>query len=126
MALDTKISRQLDNGCVQVDVKYKDAPPKYYKVPQEKADSFSQKLKKQDKNSKIINNTAFGISLLGGVLAGNVLSKNIESGVLKFIIGSASGVAAATAALFACSKYSEHEHNTILKEYGAKQIFYKA
>lgn len=125
MGVNTEITRQLDKNYVQVDVSSKKSPTRYFKVPAQNADKFASQYKKQDKKISIFTNTLFGGSLIAGVIIAYKLTEKIKNGALRFAIGTAGGIAGATASLFASTKYIESRQDKLLKNFGAKEIFYK-
>ena len=126
MSVSTNITKQFDNGTVQVDITSKNARTRYYQVPANNARAFSEDFKKHDRRTSYITNTAFALSILGGVLLTSVFTKKLKSSLLKFITNTLGGIAGATAAIFACDNYINNKKGDMLKKYNAKEIFYNA
>ncbi len=126
MGIDTKITRQLDNNYVQVDVTSKKTEPRYFKVPAQKADSFAKNYKKTDKRISYLTNTAFVVSTFAGCIGANMLTKNMANKTLKFVLCTAAGIGGAIASIFATSSYIESQQDKLMKTHQAKEIYYKA
>lgn len=123
MAVDLKISRKLDNNYVQVDVSSKNMQTKYYRVPQNKADSFCANYKKNDKSMNFKSNAAFIGAAFAGCIGASFLTKNLKSAA-KFAIGIVSGVVCGTAATYGMAGAMEKSYKNLLATHGAEQIFY--
>lgn len=128
MGIDAKITSNLDNNCVQVEMKNaKGGPCKYFRVPADKADSFITNYKKNDKNTSFITNTTFVASIFTGVLLSNYITKKfMKNGTLRWIINTIAGIAGATASIVASSNYIDSKNNKLLKQHNAQQIYYTA
>ena len=128
MSIDAKITNQLDNNNVQVEInRNKGGQTKYFKVPANKADSFIASYKKNDKNTSFITNTAFVASILGGVLLSNFITKKcIKSTSLRWIISTLAGIGGATASVVVSSDYIDSKNKKIIQMHNAQQIYYEA
>ncbi len=119
--VNTKITRDLNNNCVEVEVSSKRTAPIYYKVPKAEADSFCKSYKKYVESSDLKANLMFG----GGILlcsAGAMwLTRNLSK-----IIKLTSGVVAGGLAGFGATKYVMHtatkKHDALMKKYNAETI----
>ena len=124
MSVNTSVTRQFDNGTVQVDVTSKNMRPRYFQVPKQNAAAFCDNFKKQDKRNSIITNTAFALSTLGGVIITSLFTKNIKKTVLKYIINTLGGIAGASASVYFGADYISNKQTELLKKYQAKEIHY--
>ncbi len=126
MSVSTIISGPVDKNHVKVDVKYtKNSTPRSFKVPNKNAKAFCEEYKKKEKNFSIMNNMALIGSIIGGVLLSNFLLKNANQ-VLRYIVGTLSGIGAAAAALIGCSKYADKVNGEFLNKYKSTEIYYDA
>ncbi len=123
MAASAKVSKQLDNNYVQIDITSKNMKPKYYKVPVKKADYFVNEYKKQSKNISIVTNTVFVGSILAGVLATSFFTKKLGT-LSKFFLNSVGGVIGAAIGTYGTTKYTENQQNKLLKDTNAQEIYY--
>ncbi len=127
MSLDIKVINRLDDKNVQVEVSSdKNHNTKYYKVPEQNVDSFVNEYKKNDKKNSIIANTAFVSSVFAGVILASLATKKLKNTVLKWIIGTAGGIAGAVLSVFGTSEYIDKSKNKMLKAQNAQEINYQA
>jgi len=127
MTLSTEITRKLDDGNVQVDIKSKNTTSRHYSVAPEKADCFISDYKKNEKNSLYLSNIAFGVSIFGGVVLTNFLIRNaVKSTAMRYLLSSAGGVIAGIASMLGVGDYLDKKKAELMKQYQAKEIFYKA
>lgn len=125
MGVNTEITRRFDNNYVQVDITAKKSPTRYYKVPVQNADKFASEYKKQDKKITIATNTFFGIGVLAGTIIASTITKKLsKSKILQYLVGTLGGIGGAIGSVFLSGDYIEKKQNKLLKEYGAKEIFY--
>lgn len=125
MALDAKITKQLDPNYVQVDITNKNEPYRYFKVPRQNADSFIKKFKKENKNNRYITNIGFAASIFGGLFITSLATKNINKPTTKHILNVLGSIATALATMFASEKYIEKKDSEYIKKYHAEEIFYE-
>ena len=126
MALETKITKQLEPGFVQVDSTNKYGFKRYYKVQKNNAGKFAYELKTQDKKLNIYSNIAYFSSIIAGVLGASVFTKNMESRWKQFGIQTAAAIGLSTITATFMNKYYQKEQNNLIQGYKAKEIFYKA
>ena len=127
MSVDVKILNKLDNNSVQVEINSeKNSKPKYYKVPEKNVDSFISEYKKNDKKTSIIANTAFVSSVFAGVILASLATKKLKNSVLKWIIGTAGGIAGAVLSILGTSNYIDKSKNNLLKTQNVQEINYHA
>ncbi len=127
MSVDVKILNKLDNNSVQVEINSeKNSKPKYYKVPEKNVDSFISEYKKNDKKTSIIANTAFVSSVFAGVILASLATKKLKNSVLKWIIGTAGGIAGAVLSILGTSNYIDKSKNKLLKTQNVQEINYHA
>lgn len=125
MAITTTISKPLEQGYVQVDAKRKNGYTRYYKVPQNTAKSFSNKLKKQDKDMNLYTNIAIFSTMFTGILAAAYLTRKMKSRMQQFFIQVLSAVVPMTAVTVLMQDKATTEHDKLLKQYKATEIYYK-
>ena len=123
MGLEAKITNQLTNQCVQVEIgNSKSETKKYYSVPENRADEFIASYKKNDKKISFVTNTAFVSAILGGVLLTSLITRNLKSGILRWALNTMGGIAGAVASFLAGDKYIQNKQNKLMQEYQAHEI----
>lgn len=127
MAVDIKVSRDLGNNFVQIDISSKNSEPAYYALPKDKVKSFVSNYKKDKKNNAILTNTVFIGSLLLGALTMSKLVKNMKSSpFVKGLINICGTVSFSMFSTYLCDNYIQTKRNELMKNHQAKQIFYNA
>ena len=127
MGIDVKVLNKLDKNNVVIEVDSdKNRKPKFYKVPENNADTFVNEYKKNDKKTSIVANTAFVSAVFAGVMLASLATKKLKNTVLKWIIGTAGGIAGAILSIFGTSEYIDKSKNKLLKEQNAQEINYNA
>lgn len=127
MSVEIKVLNKLDNQNVQVEIKSEKSDKRlYYKVPQKNLDTFINEYKKNDKKTSIIANTAFVSSIFASVIIASLATKKLASNVLKWIIGSAAGIAGATLSILGTSNYIDSNNKKLLQKHNALELNYKA
>lgn len=125
MAVTANISRKLDNNCVQVDISSKKIWTRYFKVPENKADSFIANYKKQDTR----NNWRSNLMMLTGALAGcfiaSIFTQKLSKGI-KTAIGILAGLLGTAGAIFTNATIVRKQEDKLLKNYNAEEIFYES
>ena len=127
MAIDAKISRDMGNGYVQVDISAKNADSSYYVIPKNKVDSFISQSKKDRKNNTILSYTTLGGSILMGVAAMSLLLRKLKaSGTMKMLLNMCGTVVFSLFATYQCDNYIQSKRDELMKKHKAKQVFYNA
>lgn len=127
MSVDVKILNKLDNKSVCVEVNSeKNNKTKYYRVPEKNTNSFINEYKKNDKKTSIIANTAFVSSVFAGVILASLATKKLKNNIVKWLIGTAGGIAGATLSIIGMSEYIDKSKNKLLKAHNAQEINYTA
>ncbi len=123
MSIDVKVLNKPDNNHVILEINSeKNSKPKYYKVPANSADNFINEYKKNDKKTSIIANTAFVSAVFAGVMLASLATKKLTGTVMKWLIGTAGGIAGAVLSILGTSKYIEKSKNKLLKEQNVQEI----
>ena len=125
MAITTEVTKQFENGFVQLDTTYKNGYKRYYKIPQKNADIFAYKLKQHEKNTVIGSNIVFFASIIAGIAGASYFTKNMDNSIKKFLINTLSAMGFATISSFGFGKYSQNKELNLQKSYQAKEILYK-
>ena len=124
MTLTAAVTRKLDNNCVQIEIKNKVGGTRYYKVPEDKADSFSKEYisnsKKMYRWSSLLSLT----SVLGAVAVTLLLTKKMASNMMRYVISGVTGLVAGTISTASGQKTSVKNHTEFLKNYNAEEINY--
>ena len=127
MAIDAKISRDMGNGYVQVDISAKNEDSSYYVMPKNKVDSFISQYKKDRKNNTILSYTTLGGSILMGVAAMSLLLRKLKaSGTMKMLLNMCGTVVFSLFATYQCDNYIQSKRDELMKKHKAKQVFYNA
>jgi len=120
--INSAVTKNYNNGYVQVEIGAPNRAPKYYKVPELKADEFQKEYKN---NRKKIKWATAGI-MLGAVVAVllpvSYFTKKIENKTMGKILGIASGVVGGIGAMFLNNKIEINSHEKLLKKYNAEVI----
>ncbi|MBE7703921.1 MAG: hypothetical protein E7Z89_07725 [Cyanobacteria bacterium SIG28] len=120
MAVDLKVTQQLDNNYVKVVANRKSRTREYI-VPKQTADEFCANYKKYDKNTLIKTNLLFAGAVVGGCGLGNLVAFKAPS-MLRMTIGIVSGMAAGVGVSNLFAKKSEEDYQNLLKSHGATEI----
>ena len=126
MALETKITQPLGQGFVQVDATNRYGYKHYYKVPQKTARKFAYELKVQDKQLNLYSNIAYFSAIFAGVIGASFFTKKIDNKWKQFGIQTAAAIGLSTVTALGMNKYTQNEQEKLIKNYRAKEIFYRA
>ena len=125
MTVTTAITKPLEQGYLQVDVKHKNGYTRYFKVPQGNAKRFANEFKQQDKELNLYSNITFFTSIFAGVLGASLFTKNLESRLTQFLIQTAAAIGLSGLTSFNFNKYALCEEEKLIKSHKAKEIFYR-
>ncbi|GEM_PF-1722043 len=124
MAITSAVTRNLDNNCVQVEIKSPNQGTRYYKVPKDKADSFQkeyvQNSKKMYRLSSILNFSA----VLAAVAITLGITRNVANKVVKYGTSIIAGLGASVLATTSSEKTAVKNHKNFLQSYNAEEIHY--
>lgn len=123
MSADVKITKQLDNNHVQIDITGKNVQPRYYKVPNNKADYFVKTYEKQSKNISTLSFIALITASLAGVLAVRPFTKKLDS-LPKFLLNTTGGIAGAVLGSLGVAQYMENSQDKLMETSNAQEIYY--
>lgn len=123
MAVDTKITRNLGNNFVQVEVSSKKSWTRYFKVPESNADEFCASYKKHDKKMKRISNISFILAPFAGCALAFPLTKKLSGGA-RMGAGVLAGMAAAVGSVFVTASIMEKAQEKLLKRLNSEELFY--
>ena len=121
MALDVKVTKQLNNDFVQVEAKYKNRQPRFYQVPVKTADRFCKQLSETEKKSNTRNNFVFALGTVGGCGLGNILALKLKP-MLRATIAIITGILAGFITNNICLNKTNIEQNNVLKQNGAIDV----
>ena len=124
MALTAAVTRKLDNNFVQVEVKNKVGGTRYYRVPEDKADSFSKEYVHNSKRMYRLSSVLTFTSILGALSLGLFFTRNAASKGLKYAVSGVMGLAAGAVSTASGQKTSTKNHTEFLKNYNAEEIRY--
>ena len=124
MALTTSVTRNFGNGFVQVEVDTGRQEPRYYKVSENKADSFQREYKKNSKNMPWINAGLTLGAIIVTILPVSLLTKKIESRSLRMLLGVLAGLVGGVSSMYAGAEIEANSHKKLLQKYNAEEIDY--
>ena len=121
MAVSANVTRKLDNNYVQVDVTSKKTEPRYYKVPESKADEFCKEFTKTDKKMSILSDTSFVISTLLGCAIISILARKL-GGAARIALGILGGVGLGFTSEMISANTMVKKYEQLLKKHDAEEI----
>ena len=121
MAVSANVTRKLDNNYVQVDVTSKKTKPRYYKVPEAKADQFCKDFTKTDKRMSIISDTSFVVSTLIGCALISVIARKLN-GIARVTLGILGGISLGFASEMFSANMMVKKYQELLKTHQAEEI----
>ena len=98
MAVDVKVLQNIDNKYVKIEATSTHAPTRYFKVPQENADSFCTNYKREAKRNTTRNYVAMFVSVLAACGITGIFTKsfNKTAQTISGIVAGIAGLAGAT------------------------------
>lgn len=124
MAITTAVTRKLDNNCVQVEVKARKDDVRYYKVPEQKADSFQKEYVANSKKMSRLSNLMFFLSFPVTIGFSYLFTKKIESQSLRTVIGVCAGIIGGIGTAYAGANMTAKNHTEFLQKYNSEEIDY--
>ncbi len=121
MAVSANVTRKLDNNYVQVDVTSKKTNPRYYRVPESKADQFCKDFTKTDKRMSIVSDTSFVVSTLIGCGVLSLVTRKL-SGITRVVLGILGGISLGFASEMISANTMVKKYQQLLKTYQAEEI----
>ena len=122
MKIDSKVVKNYENGYVKIEISSLDSAPKYYRVPENKADEFQSEYKKNKSKMDWINGGILLGSILGVILAASALTKNIANKAVRAVSNIAAGVAGGIISLFISNKIEQNNYEKFMQKYEAEEI----
>lgn len=126
MAITTAVTKPLEPGYMQVDSTYKNGYKRHFKVPQKNAREFAIDFRELNKKQKLYDNIIFFTSILTAFGTSVYLTKKMDNKWKQFFIQVASTIGFSTLTSIGYSKYAQEEQREFLKNYKAKEIYYRA
>ena len=121
MAIDVKVTKQLNKDFVQVEAQYKNRNPRYYQVPVQTADKFCNQFKESEKKSNFRNNLFFALSAIGGCGLGNLLAINFKP-MLRATTAIIGGILSGFIVNNICLNKTQKEQKELFRQNGAIDI----
>ncbi len=125
MSVQTAVVKPLESGYMQVDSTYKNGYKRHFKVPQANAKKFAIEYKELYKKQRLYDNVTFITAMLTAFLGSIYFTKNIQNKWKQFAIQTCSTIGASMLASLGYAKYAQDEQREFLKDYKAKEIYYK-
>ena len=122
MTLRAEVIKKYNDGFVQVEIGAPNREPKYYKLPETKADAFQSEYMK---NSRKMRWTTTGLMLAGiaaAITPVALLSKKIQNKTLRSAFGIVSGITGGVGAMFLSNKVEIKNHTKLLQKYEAMEV----
>ena len=126
MAIQTTVVKPLEAGYMQVDSTYKNGYKRHFKVPQKSARQFAEDFKELNKNQKLYDNIIFFTSILTAFGSSVYLTRKMDNKWKQFFIQVASTIGFSTLTSIGYAKYAQDEQREFLRNYRAKEIYYRA
>ena len=124
MSIDFRISRKLANNYVQADVSSKNIT-RYYKLPENEADSFYQDYKEYDKKTRISATILDITCSLGGAILGISAAKYLKAKMLiQMLVGLTMAFAGNIISTVITARDMQKNENALLEKHHAERIFY--
>ena len=118
------ISQQLSPNTVQVDFTTKSGYTRCYEVPKQNAKPFSLSMINQQKEMRLNSNLVFFCSMFVGIIGAAMLTRNMESRFMQFLIQTASGIGLSFISAIGMEKLLLKERKDIENHFGAKELYY--
>ena len=126
MAIDSKISRKFPDNTVQVDVTAKKMPTRYFKLPEEKADSFVKSYNKYDSNTRTISTTLLLLLTLAGGIIGNKGARDFKAKPFwQYTISTICAMAGCFGSTLLTADIMQTKEAKLLKAHNAREISYE-
>ena len=125
MAIQTAIVKPLESGYVQVDSTYKNGYKRHFKVPQQSAGEFAFEFKELHKKQRLYDNITFFTTIFTAFLGSVYFTKNMQNKWKQFAIQAGSTIASSLLATIVYSQYAQDKQREFLKNYKAKEIYYR-
>lgn len=124
MAITTAVTRKLDNNCVQVEVKSPNQGTRYYKVPEDNADTFQKEYVKNSKKMYKLSSFLTFSSVLAAVAATIAITRKMTNKVLKYGTAAIAGIGASFLASASSQNTAAKSHKEFLQNYNSEEIYY--
>ena len=124
MPITTAVTRKMDNNYVQVEVSGKKTDTRYYRVPENMADSFQKEYIANGKKAAWLSNGLMILGIAVMTVASYFLTKKSNDSSLKTLVGLIAGVAGGFTGTFAAAKAEMKSHERLLYKYNASEINY--
>ena len=122
MAIQSTVTRKFNNGYVQVEIGAGNQEPRYYKVPESKADSFQREYKE---NINRMRGVSTGITLgliTAAIIPVALITNKIDNKTTRTIVGILAGLAGGVGSMYISDKVEMKNHDKLLKKYNAEII----
>ena len=124
MTLTSAVTRKFDNGYVQVEIQSKRQEPRYYKVPENNADSFQREYQKNSKKMPWINTGLTLGAIVATIVPVSFLTKNVESKTIRMLSGIIAGLIGGIGSMYLGANIESKSHVKLLQKYNAEEIDY--
>lgn len=121
MAVEVKITKQLNEDFVQVESYDKNRKPRYFQVPIQTADRFCHQLKETENKTNIRNNIVFAASAIGGCGLGNIIMLK-QKPIIRTITAVVTGILAGFVTNNICLNKTNTEIRNVLRNNRAVDI----
>ena len=123
MAIQAVVSRNIDQNHKQVEVKDKNVPTRYFKVPNANVDKFCSDYKKLDRKNNIISTISLmGAAMLGGAALYPLWSK-LNGKFARVLCGTVGSLTGAGIAIYCNVKHAVKKEKELSQKHGVSEIF---
>ena len=124
MAITTAVTRKMDNNYVQVEVKARKDDVRYYKVPEQYADTFQKEYVANSKKMSRLSNLMFFLSFPVTVGLSYLCTKKLDNKNLRMAIGVCAGIIGGVGTSYAGVNMTTKNHKAFLEKYNSEEIDY--
>lgn len=124
MTISSAVTRKFDNGYVQVEIESNRQDTRYYKVPEDRADSFQREYKKNSKKAPWVETGLTMGAIVALIVPTYFATKKIESKSIRMVLGTLAGLTGGIGSIQLGNKIEAKSHTKLLQKYNAEEIDY--
>lgn len=122
MALTSSITGRYDNNDVRVEINSKRQEPRYYRVPENKADAFQREYKKNSARMPWINTGLTLGAIAATIIPMSFLTNKIDSRSIRMLLGVLAGLVGGVGSMYLGAEIEANSHKKLLSKYNAQEI----
>lgn len=124
MTISSAVTRKFDNGYVQVEIESNRQDTRYYKVPENKSDSFQREYKKNSKKAPWVETGLTMGAIITLIVPTYFATKKIESKTIRMVLGTLAGLIGGIGSIQLGNKIEAKSHTKLLQKHNAEEIDY--